>query len=132
MGMIIFENDPPYERLEAQSAQAIPTSDGVELVLSVSVEGPITATVPVRILLTPEVANALAKQIEPAAGAARRWIDCNTVALAPAGTEMIMPGDNAAMDVELITTIAMEEKQRFAIREGGKTVDAGVVVSITE
>ena len=39
MGMIIFENDPPYERLEAQSAQAIPTSDGVELVLSVSVEG---------------------------------------------------------------------------------------------
>jgi len=50
----------------------------------------------------------------------------------PAGTEMIMPGDNAAMDVELITPIAMEEKQRFAIREGGKTVGAGVVVSITE
>jgi hypothetical protein len=75
MGMIIFENDPPYERLEAQSAQAIPTSDGVELVLSVSVEGPTTATVPVRILLTPEVANALARQIEPAAGAARRGID---------------------------------------------------------
>jgi hypothetical protein len=74
MGMIIFKNDPPYERLEAQSAQAIPTSDGVELVLSV-VEGPTTATVPVRILLTPEVANALARQIEPAAGAARRWID---------------------------------------------------------
>jgi hypothetical protein len=74
MGMIIFENDPPYERLEAQSAQAIPTSDDVELVLSV-VEGPTTATVPVRILLTPEVANALARQIEPAAGAARRWID---------------------------------------------------------
>jgi len=73
MGMIIFKNDPPYERLEAQSAQAIPTSDGVAL--SVSVEGPTTATVPVRILLTPEVANALARQIEPAAGAARRWID---------------------------------------------------------
>src|SRR5262249_62209235 len=50
----------------------------------------------------------------------------------PAGTEMIMPGDNAAMDVELITPIAMEEKQRFAIREGGKTVGAGVVGSITE
>src|SRR5512132_2138284 len=50
----------------------------------------------------------------------------------PAGTEMIMPGDNAAMDVELITPIAMEEKQRFAIREGGKTVGAGVVVTITE
>src|SRR5262249_47575678 len=50
----------------------------------------------------------------------------------PEGREMIMPGDNAAMDVELITPIAMEEKQRFAIREGGKTVGAGVVVSITE
>src|ERR1700758_3122686 len=50
----------------------------------------------------------------------------------PEGTEMIMPGDNATMDVELITPIAMEEKQRFAIREGGKTVGAGVVVSITE
>src|SRR5262249_23480680 len=50
----------------------------------------------------------------------------------PAGTEMIMPGDNAAMDVELITPIAMEEKQRFAIREGGKTVGAGVGVTITE
>src|ERR1051326_809618 len=50
----------------------------------------------------------------------------------PAGTEMIMPGDNAAMDVELITPIAMEEKQRFAIREGGKTVGAGVVVTIVE
>ena len=40
--------------------------------------------------------------------------------------------DNATMDVELITPIAMEEKQRFAIREGGKTVGAGVVVTITE
>jgi elongation factor Tu len=50
----------------------------------------------------------------------------------PQGTEMIMPGDNAAMDVELITPIAMEEKQRFAIREGGKTVGAGVVVTIVE
>ena len=45
---------------------------------------------------------------------------------------MMMPGDNTAMDVELITPIAMEEKQRFAIREGGKTVGAGVVVSIVE
>jgi elongation factor Tu len=50
----------------------------------------------------------------------------------PEGTEMIMPGDNATMDVELITPIAMEEKQRFAIREGGKTVGAGVVVTIIE
>jgi len=75
MGEIVFENDPPYKRLNAQSAQAIPTSDGVELVLSVSIEGLTTATVPVRILITPEVANALARQIEPAAGAAQRWID---------------------------------------------------------
>ena len=45
---------------------------------------------------------------------------------------MIMPGDNVAMDVELITPIAMEEKQRFAIREGGRTVGAGVVVTIVE
>src|SRR5437763_417694 len=50
----------------------------------------------------------------------------------PAGTQMIMPGDNAARDVELNTPTANEEKQRFAIREGGKTVGAGVVVSITE
>src|SRR5437667_202110 len=50
----------------------------------------------------------------------------------PEGTEMIMPGDNAAMNVELITPIATEEKQRFAIREGGKTVGAGVVVAITD
>ena len=48
------------------------------------------------------------------------------------GTEMVMPGDNVSMDVELITPIAMEEKLRFAIREGGRTVGAGVVASITE
>ena len=46
--------------------------------------------------------------------------------------EMVMPGDNAELSIELITPIAMEEKQRFAIREGGKTVGAGVVVTITE
>jgi elongation factor Tu len=45
---------------------------------------------------------------------------------------MVMPGDNVSMNVELVTPIAMEEKQRFAIREGGKTVGAGVVVTITE
>jgi elongation factor Tu len=50
----------------------------------------------------------------------------------PEGTEMVMPGDNVTMDVELITPIAMEEKLRFAIREGGRTVGAGVVASITE
>ena len=43
---------------------------------------------------------------------------------------MVMPGDNVTMDVELITPIAMEEKLRFAIREGGRTVGAGVVAKI--
>jgi elongation factor Tu len=47
----------------------------------------------------------------------------------PAGTEMVMPGDNIAMTVTLITPIAMEEGLRFAIREGGRTVGAGVVSS---
>jgi elongation factor Tu len=46
------------------------------------------------------------------------------------GVEMIMPGDNAELNVELITPIAMEEKLRFAIREGGRTVGAGVVAKI--
>ena len=45
---------------------------------------------------------------------------------------MIMPGDNANLTIELITPIAMEEKQRFAIREGGKTVGNGVVTKILE
>ena len=50
----------------------------------------------------------------------------------PAGTEMVMPGDNIAMEDTLIVPIAMEEKLRFAIREGGRTVGAGVVASIIE
>jgi elongation factor Tu len=54
-----------------------------------------------------------------------------TVAL-PAGTEMVMPGDNLKFNVELISPIAMEEKLRFAIREGGRTVGAGVVSKIIE
>jgi elongation factor Tu len=45
---------------------------------------------------------------------------------------MVMPGDNVAMDVELVSPIAMEEKVRFAIREGGRTVGAGVVTKIVE
>ena len=48
----------------------------------------------------------------------------------PAGTEMVMPGDNVQMEVELIHPIAMEEGLRFAIREGGRTVGAGVVAKI--
>ncbi|MGB0505189.1 MAG: elongation factor Tu, partial [Pikeienuella sp.] len=50
----------------------------------------------------------------------------------PAGTEMVMPGDNVKMEVTLIAPIAMEERLRFAIREGGRTVGAGVVGSIIE
>ena len=50
----------------------------------------------------------------------------------PDGVEMVMPGDNVNMEVELITPIAMEEGLRFAIREGGRTVGAGVVTKILE
>jgi elongation factor Tu len=50
----------------------------------------------------------------------------------PEGTEMVMPGDNAEMNVELIVPIAMEERLRFAIREGGRTVGAGIVAKIIE
>jgi elongation factor Tu len=50
----------------------------------------------------------------------------------PEGMEMVMPGDTVKLNVKLISPVALEEKQRFAIREGGKTVGAGVVVSITE
>jgi elongation factor Tu len=61
-----------------------------------------------------------------------RTTDVTGVASLPEGTEMVMPGDNVNMDVELISPIACEEGLRFAIREGGRTVGAGVVTSITE
>ena len=61
-----------------------------------------------------------------------RTTDVTGVVHLPEGTEMVMPGDNVAMEVELIVPIAMEEKLRFAIREGGRTVGAGVVASIIE
>jgi elongation factor Tu len=61
-----------------------------------------------------------------------RTTDVTGVVTLPQGTEMVMPGDNISFDVELITPIAMEEKLRFAIREGGRTVGAGVVAKITE
>jgi elongation factor Tu len=48
----------------------------------------------------------------------------------PEGTEMVMPGDNITMEVELLVPIAMDEGLRFAIREGGRTVGAGVVAKI--
>ena len=50
----------------------------------------------------------------------------------PPGVEMVMPGDNTKMMIELITPIAMEEQLRFAIREGGRTVGAGVVTKIVK
>jgi len=61
-----------------------------------------------------------------------RTTDVTGVATLPKGVEMVMPGDNVTMDVELITSIAMEKELRFAIREGGKTVGAGVVSEILE
>jgi elongation factor Tu len=61
-----------------------------------------------------------------------RTTDVTGVANLPAGTEMIMPGDNVKMTIELITSIAMEEGLRFAIREGGRTVGAGVVTKVIE
>ncbi len=61
-----------------------------------------------------------------------RTTDVTGVVSLPSGTEMVMPGDNVEMEVELIVPIAMEEKLRFAIREGGRTVGAGVVASIIE
>ena len=61
-----------------------------------------------------------------------RTTDVTGVVTLPAGTEMVMPGDNVTMEVELIAPIAMEEHLRFAIREGGRTVGAGVVAAIVE
>ena len=61
-----------------------------------------------------------------------RTTDVTGVVELPSGTEMVMPGDNIEMEVELIVPIAMEEQLRFAIREGGRTVGAGVVSSIIE
>ena len=61
-----------------------------------------------------------------------RTTDVTGVVTLPAGTEMVMPGDNTEMTVELIQPIAMEEGLRFAIREGGRTVGAGRVVKINK
>jgi elongation factor Tu len=61
-----------------------------------------------------------------------RTTDVTGIVELPQGTEMVMPGDNVKMVIELITPIAMEEKLRFAIREGGRTVGAGVVAKILE
>ena len=61
-----------------------------------------------------------------------RTTDVTGVANLPEGVEMVMPGDNIAMDIELITPIAMEKGLRFAIREGGRTVGAGTISDIIE
>ena len=61
-----------------------------------------------------------------------RTTDVTGNVILPEGTEMVMPGDNVNLDIELITPIAMEKELRFAIREGGHTVGAGVVTEITE
>ena len=61
-----------------------------------------------------------------------RTTDVTGNVILPEGTEMVMPGDNVDLDIELITPIAMEKELRFAIREGGHTVGAGVVTEIQE
>jgi elongation factor Tu len=61
-----------------------------------------------------------------------RTTDVTGVITLPKGTEMVMPGDNVAVEIELITPVAMEKEVRFAIREGGRTVGAGVVTEILE
>ena len=61
-----------------------------------------------------------------------RTTDVTGVVTLPDGTEMVMPGDNVKMNVELIQPVAMEEKLRFAIREGGRTVGAGVVAAVSD
>ena len=61
-----------------------------------------------------------------------RTTDVTGVVTLPEGVEMVMPGDSLNVDVELINSIAMEKELRFAIREGGRTVGAGVVGEIVE
>src|SRR5436305_13473073 len=61
-----------------------------------------------------------------------RTTDVTGVAKLPAGTEMVMPGDNVSLEIELITPVAMDKGLRFAIREGGRTVGAGTVTDILE
>jgi elongation factor Tu len=61
-----------------------------------------------------------------------RTTDVTGIIHLPEGTEMVMPGDNIQMGVELITPVAIEQGLRFAIREGGRTVGAGSVTTITE
>ena len=61
-----------------------------------------------------------------------RTTDVTGVVTLPKGVEMVMPGDNVSIEVELITPIALEKELRFAIREGGRTVGAGVVTEVVK
>ena len=61
-----------------------------------------------------------------------RTTDVTGVVTLQEGTEMVMPGDNVQLDIELITPVAVEDGLRFAIREGGRTVGAGVVTAIDD
>lgn len=61
-----------------------------------------------------------------------RTADVTGMCLLPENVEMVVPGDNATMDIELLAPIAMAEGLRFALREGGKTVGAGVVAKVIE
>ncbi|MCJ7481448.1 MAG: elongation factor Tu, partial [Thermodesulfovibrionales bacterium] len=61
-----------------------------------------------------------------------RTTDVTGVAQLPEGVEMVMPGDNVTLEIELISVIAMEKELRFAIREGGRTVGAGVVIEVIQ
>jgi elongation factor Tu len=61
-----------------------------------------------------------------------RTTDVTGAMTLPKGVEMVMPGDNVSVEVELITPIAMEKELRFAIREGGRTVGAGVVAEVIQ
>jgi elongation factor Tu len=61
-----------------------------------------------------------------------RTTDVTGVLTLPEGVEMVMPGDNVTIEAQLITPIAMEKEVRFAVREGGRTVGAGVVSEIIE
>ncbi|MEM9696009.1 MAG: elongation factor Tu, partial [Myxococcota bacterium] len=61
-----------------------------------------------------------------------RTTDVTGAVQLPDGVKMVMPGDNVKMTVELIAPVALEEQMRFAIREGGRTVGAGVVTEIIE
>ena len=72
------------------------------------------------------------RDLKVGGGAWTRTTDVTGVAELPAATEMVMPGDNVSLVIELITPVAMEKGLRFAIREGGHTVGAGTISEIVQ